>query len=253
MISSIVSCGIEQADFYKVRKANGELSDAREAIGFIPWMYSLAAPQHAVAWRQLRDPAGFWAPRGLTTAERRHPQFRTHGVGTCEWDGAVWPFATSQTLTGLANVLRGPQQEFVTREDYFETLLTFADSHQRDGAAYLGEYHDEQTGEWLIPEPKAQRSRYYNHSTFNDLVITGLVGLVPQSDEKVVIDPLLPAEHLGLFLSSRRALPRPPAYNRVGPHRRALRPRCGTRGVGRWPAARSAQRLRAARNSTSEH
>ncbi len=183
----------EQAQFFKVRRANGQFSDAREAIGFIPWMFNLAEPRHAVAWRQLRDPAGFWAPRGLTTAERRHPQFRTHGVGTCEWDGAVWPFATSQTLTGLANLLRGPEQEFVTREEYFETLKTYANAHTRDGATYLGEYHDETTGEWLIPEPKAQRSRYYNHSTFNDLVITGLVGLVPQSDDTVVIDPLLPA------------------------------------------------------------
>ena len=64
-------------------------------------MFDLAEPQQAVAWREIKDPAGFFAPRGLTTAERRHPDFRSHGTGTCEWDGAVWPFATSQTLNGL--------------------------------------------------------------------------------------------------------------------------------------------------------
>ena len=37
----------------------------------------------------------------LTTAERRHPEFRTRGVGKCEWDGAIWPFASAQTLTCL--------------------------------------------------------------------------------------------------------------------------------------------------------
>jgi hypothetical protein len=223
------------ARFFKVRLASGELSEAREAIGYIPWMFDLARPEHAEAWRQIKDPDGFWAPWGLTTAERRHPQFRTHGTGTCEWDGAVWPFATSQTLRGLANLLRSPSPSKggarggtsdapsesleisgqdqtdsnsspvpslrgrggdapVTRRDFFEQMLTYARSHQQDGQAYIGEYLDETTGQWLITGPKAERSRYYNHSTFNDLVISGLVGLVPRDDDVVEIDPLIPAD-----------------------------------------------------------
>ncbi len=183
-----------EAKFFKVRfEKGGGLSDAREEIGFIPWMFNLAEPDQAVAWRQLEDPAGFWAPWGITTAERRHPQFRSHGIGTCEWDGAVWPFATSQTLTGLANLLRGPQQPYVSKRDYFEQLLTYARAQVQDGKAYIGEYQDERTGKWLIAGPKAQRSRYYNHSTFNDLVISGLVGLVPREDDVVEVDPLIPA------------------------------------------------------------
>ena len=172
-----------------------------------------------------QDDAGFRAPHGLTTAERRHPQFRTHGTGTCEWDGAVWPFATSQTLTGLANVLRGPPQAFVTRRDYFDELTKYARSHQQDGKPYLGEYLDETTGEWLITGPKAERSRFYNHSTFNDLVISGLVGLVPRDDDTIEVDPLLPARRLGLVLPRRRPLPRPHAHHRLGPRRRTLPPR----------------------------
>ena len=184
----------EEASFYKVRFENGEFSSAREAIGFIPWMFGLAKSDHAAAWQQLNDREGFWAPAGLTTAERRHPEFRTHGTGTCEWDGAVWPFATSQTLTGLANVLRGPEQEFVTKRDFFEHLLTYARSHQLDGKPYLGEYHDEITGKWLITGKKAMRSRFYNHSTFNDLVIHGLIGFVPRADNVIEIAPLIPAD-----------------------------------------------------------
>ena len=179
------------ANFYKVQLESGDLSDAREAIGFIPWMFNLAPPERVVAWKQLTDPNGFSAPRGLTTAERRHPAFRTHGTGTCEWDGAVWPFATTQTLNGLANVLRGPAQEFVTKGDYFDALQTYARSHQKDGQPYIGEYHDENTGDWLITGPKVKRSRHYNHSTFCDLVITGLVGLVPRDDSELVVHPLL--------------------------------------------------------------
>jgi hypothetical protein len=183
-----------EAKFFKVRREDGSLSDAREAIGFIPWMFGLAGPEHAEAWAQLKDPAGFWAPCGITTAERRHGAFRTHGTGTCEWDGAVWPFATSQTLRGLANVLRGPEQPYVTRRDYFEQLLTYARSEHQDGKAYIGEYLDETTGAWLITGPKEKRSRHYNHSTFNDLVVTGLAGLVPRADDVVEVDPLVPTE-----------------------------------------------------------
>jgi hypothetical protein len=182
------------AKFFKVRLEDGSLSDAREAIGYIPWMFQLAGAEHAAAWLQIRDSAGFWAPWGLTTAERRHPEFRSHGTGTCEWDGAVWPFATSQTLNGLAHLIRGPQQLFVTRRDYFEQMITYARAHQLNGKAYIGEYHDEISGKWLITGQKAERSRYYNHSTFNDLVISGLIGIVPRADDTLEVDPLLPED-----------------------------------------------------------
>jgi hypothetical protein len=185
-----------EAKFFKVKSPDGKFADVREQIGFIPWMFDLVEntgdnQDRAVAWRQLEEHEGFWAPWGITTAEQRHPAFRTHGTGTCEWDGAVWPFATSQTLTGLANLLRDQEQPFVSKRDYFEQLLTYARSHQRDGVAYIGEYLDETTGEWLITGEKEKRSRFYNHSTFCDLVISGLVGIVPQEGDKLVVDPLL--------------------------------------------------------------
>ena len=187
-----------QAQFYKVRRPDGAFSDAREAIGFLPWRFGLAPAEYAPAWKQLTDSDGFRAPRGLTTAERRHPQFRTHGTGTCEWDGAVWPFASSQTLDALQNFLRSDDvpkaSRPVSKRDFFEQLLVYAEAHQRDGVAYLGEYYDETTGKWLITGPKERRSRYYNHSTFADLVIRGLTGIVPRADDVLVVDPLLPED-----------------------------------------------------------
>jgi len=182
----------DEAKFFKVRGPDGRLADVREEIGFIPWYFGLPEPGHEQAWQQLLDPQGFEAPMGITTAERRHPQFRSHGVGTCEWDGAVWPFATSQTLVGLANVLRNDQQPYVGKGDYFDALVTYARSHQYRGKPYIGEYLDERNGAWLKPD--SNRSRYYNHSTFCDLVINGLVGLVPREDNTVVVDPLIPAD-----------------------------------------------------------
>ena len=182
----------EEAKFFKVRHPNGELAGVREAIGFIPWYFDLPEPGYEQAWQQLTDQEGFKAPMGITTAERRHPEFRSHGVGTCEWDGAVWPYATSQTLVGLANVIRNYEQKYVSKADYFDALLTYARSHRYKGKPYIGEYLDEINGKWLKPD--SDRSRYYNHSTFCDLVIGGLVGLIPQEYDAVIVDPLIPAD-----------------------------------------------------------
>jgi len=182
------------ASFFKVRRESGELSDAREAIGFIPWMFALpdSGKGYEAAWAQLANPQGFRAPGGITTAERRHPQFRSRGVGTCEWDGAVWPFATSQTLVALANVLRDYPQSLVTPREYFDAFLTYTLSQRAGGKPYIGEYLDEVTGDWI--NGKNGRSRYYNHSTFADLLITGVIGLRPRADDVVEIHPLLPPD-----------------------------------------------------------
>ncbi|HWP40391.1 MAG TPA: glycosyl hydrolase family 65 protein [Tepidisphaeraceae bacterium] len=188
-----------QAQFFKAQTQENGLCDAREAIGFIPWCFRLPDPNcgYEQAWQQLVDPQGFWAPYGITTAERRHPRFRSHGVGRCEWDGAVWPFATSQTLNALANVLRSYPQPHVTRQHYLQAMQVYARCHQYDGKPYIGEYLDETTGAWLKGDNP--RSRFYNHSTFCDLVITGLVGLVPRADEIVEISPLLPSDSWDWF------------------------------------------------------
>lgn len=182
----------EQARFFKAQTEENGLSDAREAIGFIPWCFNLPDAGYEDAWAQLIDPQGFWAPYGITTAERRHPRFRSHGVGHCEWDGAVWPFATSQTLNALANVLRHYRQSYVTRRHYLQAIETYVKSQHRNGQPYIGEYLDETTGQWLKGDNP--RSRYYNHSTFCDLIISGLVGLCPRADQTIEVDPLLPAD-----------------------------------------------------------
>lgn len=181
------------ADFFEVVHTNGTFSNAREEIGFIPWYFELPAADRKfeTAWAQLADPQGFHAAYGITTAERRHPEFRSHGYGHCEWDGAVWPFATCQTLVALANVLRDYHQSVVSTRDYFDAFLTYVHSQHADGKPYIGEYLDETTGQWI--NGKAGRSRYYNHSTFADLVITGVVGLRPRADNVVELFPLLPA------------------------------------------------------------
>jgi len=178
--------------FFETLRPDSTYAQVREAIGFIPWMVNLPDDdkKYAKAWDQLMDPGGFLAPFGMTTAERRHPEFRKNGCCNCEWDGAVWPFATSQTLTALANLLNNYSQSDMDKTDYFRNLELYVESQYYRGRPYIGEYLDETTGYWLKGDQ--ERSRYYNHSTFNDLIITGLVGLRPREDETIEVNPLVP-------------------------------------------------------------
>lgn len=180
----------EKSQFFETVRGD-TCAQVREAIGYIPWYFNLpSAGKYDEAWKQLNDEKGFSAPYGLTTAERRHPEFRTHGVGKCEWDGAIWPFATAQTLTALANYLNHTDNPSVTDSTYFRQMELYVESQHHRGRPYVGEYLDEVTGYWLKGDQ--ERSRYYNHSTFNDLVITGLVGLRPRPDNTIEVNPLVP-------------------------------------------------------------
>ena len=196
----------EDHQFFETHRGDSS-ANVRETIGYVPWYFNLPAvgTKYDIAWQQLFDEKGFSAPYGLTTAERRHPQFRSHGVGTCEWDGAVWPFASSQTLTALANYLEESGKMTGDSHDYQSELLNaffrqmelYVESQHHRGRPYIGEYLDETNGAWLMGD--RERSRYYNHSTFNDLMITGIAGLRPQADGRIVVNPLVPQDKWDYF------------------------------------------------------
>ncbi len=176
--------------FFETVREDGLSAQVREAIGYIPWYFNLPGIGFEEAWKQVTDERGFLAPFGLTTAEQRHPEFRTHGCCNCEWDGPVWPFATSQTLTAMANLLNNYQQGIVDDSTWFRLMETYVESQYYRGKPYIGEYLDGSTGYWLKGDQ--ERSRFYNHSTFADLVITGIVGLRPRVDDTLEVNPLVP-------------------------------------------------------------
>ena len=192
-IKTLVQDKLWNTDHHFFETMRGDASaEVREAIGYIPWYFNLpdASSKYTVAWKEVMDEKGFSAPYGLTTAERRHPEFRTHGVGKCEWDGAIWPFASAQTLTAMANFMNNYPQTVLTDSVYFHHMERYVESQHHRGRPYIGEYLDEVTGYWLKGDQ--ERSRYYNHSTFNDLMITGLIGLRPRMDNTVEVNPLIP-------------------------------------------------------------
>ncbi|MDR2917306.1 MAG: six-hairpin glycosidase [Tannerella sp.] len=200
-IKKLVQSQLWNADslFFETLREPGQFAQAREAIGYIPWYFNLPDERndYTEAWKQVTDENGFLAPYGLTTAERRHPEFRSHGCCNCEWDGAIWPFASSQTLTAMANFINNYKQDMINDSIYFLHMELYVESQYHRGRPYIGEYADEVTGYWLKGDQ--ERSRYYNHSTFNDLIISGLIGLRPRPDNVLEISPLIPQNQWDWF------------------------------------------------------
>jgi len=193
-------------EFYETvaQHAASGWSGVRELIGYIPWYFNIPPPQHDVAWKFLFSPEGFAGRYGPTTAERSSPRFRYKVRHECLWNGPSWPYATTQTLVALANLLNGPKQTVIANADYFRLFSTYTHSqHIRlpDGRTipWIDEDLDADTGEWIARDillarhalPK-NRGRYYNHSGYADLIITGLIGLRPQAGNEIVVHPLLP-------------------------------------------------------------
>src|SRR5204863_6984376 len=96
---------------------------------------------------------------------------------------------------------RDYQRPFISTREYFDALLTYVHSQHAYGKPYIGEYLDEVTGDWI--NGKEDRSPDYNHSTFADLIITGLVGLRPRADSRVELSPLLPPDTWDWFCLDR--------------------------------------------------
>ncbi len=76
--------------------------------------------------------------------------------------------------------------------------------------SWLDENIQPYTGEWLSRKilqewgwrsnkGGVERGKDYNHSTFNDLIITGLVGLRPQKDDTLKVNPLVPEDEWDYF------------------------------------------------------
>lgn len=197
----------KQTQFFKVAPRGDaiRLANVREQHGLTPRHFNLPDPRFAVAWKQLMDSAGFFAPFGPTTAERRHAGFKLAYEGhECQWNGPSWPYSTAVTLTALANLLNHQQQDAVTKGDYFTVLRNYALSHRlkrEDGSVvpWIDEDLNPITGDLIActllmqrGNKTPERGKDYNHSTFCDLVISGLVGLRPRADETVEVNPLAP-------------------------------------------------------------
>ncbi len=162
----------------------------REQIGYVPWQFNLPDAGYEQAWRFLMDTAYFFSARGPTTVERNDPQFLI-SPRCCEWSGNQWPYATAQTLVAMTNLLNNYRQSVVTKADYFKLLSTYTLDQRKDGRPYIAEAANPDNGSWAGHDTYFH-SEHYFHSSYVDLVITGLAGLRPRSDDSLEVAPLAP-------------------------------------------------------------
>lgn len=181
----------EKQFFMQRRASDYQFVGGREEIGFFPWAFHVPDNTDAfsAAWKQLVAPQGFHAKYGPTTLERRNPYCLRPFQHGCLWNGPSWPYSTSVTLAALANLLNDYTQSVVTRDDYVALLKNYAATqHDPDGKPMVREDHHPDENRWLAQGPN------YNHSRYCDLVITGLVGLRPRSDNALTVNPLVPPD-----------------------------------------------------------
>ncbi len=146
----------------------------------------------------LADEKTFLSPYGLTTAEQSHPRFLYEVDHECLWNGYVWPFATAQTLTALYTAIRHYPGAQKYRKLYTDLLHQYAASHtliREDGTVvpWIDEVRHPLRDDWSSRtilrdwgwrEDKGgyERGKDYNHSTFCDLLISGIIGVIGGGD-----------------------------------------------------------------------
>jgi F5/8 type C domain/Trehalase len=164
----------------------------REEIGYVPWEFDLPDPngEYESAWKYLMDPEYFYSPYGPTVTERHDPLFLI-SKNCCVWSGQSWPYATTQTLEAMGNLLHDYRQKVVTPADYFKLLKTYTLTHRKNGRPYIAESANPDTGSWEGSD-NFNHSEHYFHSGYIDLIITGLMGLRPTDANQVDVDPIFP-------------------------------------------------------------
>lgn len=203
---------IEEFDLTKISPKHNAL----EELGYIPWAFGIPGKEHDGAWKYLMDQDYFRAPMGITTAQQNHPLFmNTRSPHDCQWNGPVWPFATSQTLNSMIELLKARTVKEIDRADFLVQLELYSESHflindQGQKVNWIDEDQDPYTGQWIARERlKAlgwleskggyERGKDYNHSTFNDLIIRGLCGITILPGSKLAVCPLVPKGQLEYF------------------------------------------------------
>jgi hypothetical protein len=168
----------------------------RELEGYVPWAYELPDDnaKFAASWHHALSSAELGGPFGLRTVEPSYQYYMRQyryldGRPECQWNGPSWPFQTTQFLTGLANLLNSYHQTVVGKPDYLRLLRQYTDQHYVNGKPDLEEDYNPDKGGPIVG---LDRSHHYNHSGYDDLVITGLCGVRPQENDCLVVNPLIP-------------------------------------------------------------
>jgi len=196
--------------FYSLRALDHQVADVKEVIGVYPFYFGMVpwGKGYESAWASILDPGQFWTKWPVASASRECPAYsQTSWPGDgraagCMWNGPTWPHANSLVMSAMARTLRATRDlnaagSPLGREHLWELFRSFTRAQYRNQDLeypWTGEFYNGDTGGWKTAE------RDYNHSTWLDILIPDLLGLVPRDDEVLEIDPLVPADALSFFI-----------------------------------------------------
>lgn len=179
----------------------------RELAGMIPWYFNLPADNKKfnAAWRHVIDTAELLGEYGLRTNEPSYEYYFKQivffeGQRGSQWNGPSWPYQTSQVLTGMANVLNNYNQDVIDNTNYLKLLRLFTRQHfLPNGKPDLVENYDPNVGGPIV---YYYWSNHYNHSSYNNLVISGLCGIRPSAGDTLDINPLIDSSITYFYLDN---------------------------------------------------
>ncbi len=200
----------EKRFFYSLRADDDAVADVKEVIGVYPFYFGMLpwGKGYESAWASILDPKQFWTTWPVASASKECPAYsQTNWPGDgraagCMWNGPTWPHANSLVMTAMARTLRASRDHNVAdsplkKEHLWTLFLSFTKAQYRDRDIrhpWTGEFYDGDTGRWKTAE------RDYNHSTWLDILIPELIGVVPRDDDVLEVDPLLPEGALNHFI-----------------------------------------------------
>ena len=168
----------------------------RELEGIVPWCYNLPdnTKKFSAAWKNIMDTTKLLGKYGLRTVEPSYQyymrQYRYKGTHPeCQWNGPSWPFQETQALEAMSNLLNNYDQKIITSSDYLKVLRLYTQQHYLpNGKLDLQEDYNPDKGKPIVG---LSRSHHYNHSGYNNLIITGLCGIRPSEGNNLIINPII--------------------------------------------------------------
>ncbi|HVO24401.1 MAG TPA: hypothetical protein VMW56_12315 [Candidatus Margulisiibacteriota bacterium] len=194
--------------FYPQRAIDDVRIPIRELHGFFPFTTLLAPdePRYHEALKKFIDPEEFWAAYPpVITSQYYYRRW------TWEMDGLtrnIAPHPISMGARTLLQVLKHYHQQII-RPDHFMDLMARYTALMYSGVnpydplwrPNAHEYYSKWEPHQVSPRPKPSDISHDFHSMYCALVVEGVVGLTPRSDDKIELDPA--ALHWSHFVLDR--------------------------------------------------
>jgi len=179
--------------FFDVNRRTARPTGVKAAVCFYPFATDLVDARHVDGLgRHLFDAGEFWTPYPVPSSSVNDPLFNPDGEWkgkrhNCPWNGRVWPMTNSHLIEALAHVVRehraewSPQLGELVRR--FARMMTFDGDPDRPNSF---EHYHPYTG-----RPSLYRGiDDYQHSWVNDLIVSHVMGVLPDGSSGVTVWPL---------------------------------------------------------------